>query len=225
MLSIIIPVHNAVDIVLKNLENLVPQLSEQDEIIVVDDKSHSPELMAGALEKYPVQFLQLKKTTSYNRGSAINLGVKNSKNSWIIELDQDKTPANMGYVESVSKRCLTSELSTVWFGHTLNHFSFEIKKKYIDKAGIATFNAVVGGNTCYHKSLFHQVQGYDSAYDGSKGFQDFDLYYRMQTTGCRFQYLESMLTNHIDSHEVTFETYKKNINRFYQRHGFLPEYN
>lgn len=224
MLSVVIPVHNSIQVIETNLNNILSKTTPDDEVIIVDDKSENSKEIHKLAFKYEVRYLYIEPETSYNRCLAINEGVENSKYSWIVELDQDKIPITREYFSNLKKHILANyDYKIVRFGHTQNHFPLEIKLKYIDHNGVAKFNAIVGGNVCYSKRFFNEVGGYDTAFDGNRGFQDFDLFYRMQSSGGKLLYLKEMLADHIDSHIKSNSMYKTNMERFFTKHGFYPE--
>ncbi|WKZ26460.1 MAG: glycosyltransferase family A protein [Candidatus Paceibacterota bacterium] len=224
MFSIIIPVHNSLKILSENLKNICSQIEASDEIIVVDDKSDNAIEIKELAYSYNAKYYYINPHSTYNRCLAINTGVKNASNKWIVELDQDKIPNSNDYFKAIREEISKNDdYKIVRFGHTTNHFPIEIKLKYIDKNNKATFNAIVGGNTCYSKQLFNEVGGYDTKFDGNKGFQDFDLFYRFQKHGAKLCYIKSMLADHVDSHQKTNQMYKKNMSRFFNKHGFYPE--
>lgn len=224
MLSVIIPVHNSPSTIETNLNNIASRITQFDEIILVDDKSDNPKQIQDLALNYDARYLRINPKTNYNRCLAINTGIGEAKNSWIVELDQDKTPITNYFFDSL-KRDISSDVNykIVRFGHTKNHFPFAIKKKFIDQNNEAKFNAIAGGNVCYSKKFFSEIGGYDINYDGHKGFQDFDLFYRMQTEGGILLYVKYMLADHIDSHFKTNSMYKTNMDRFFTKHGFYPE--
>lgn len=224
MLSIVIPVHNSISIIEINLRNIVKRTSQSDEIILIDDKSDNQEQVQNLALRYNVKYLRIDPRTNYNRCLAINTGMKMAKNSWVVELDQDKTPVTNSFFNSLKQDINSNNnYKVVRFGHVKHHFPFAIKKKFIDKDNKAKFNAIVGGNVCYSKKFFSEIGGYDTSYDGNKGFQDFDLFYRMQINGGVLLYAKYMLADHIDSHVKTNSMYKTNMDRFFEKHGFYPE--
>lgn len=226
MISIIIPAHNCYGLLDETLDAVskLADIESGDEIIIVDDKSDNPKKIELIAKKYNSIYLAINKSTNFNRSSAINKGVSFSSNSWVLELDQDKMPVSSDYLSKLKKYINNNDSEkNVFFGHTLNHFPFAIKEKYINKFNLATFNAVVGGNVCYNKKFFNYAGSYDAAFDGDKGFQDFDLFYRMQCQSAQFIYLPTMLTNHLDFHKKNNSIYKRNMKRFLNKHKFIPE--
>lgn len=224
MISIIMPVHNSLRVIETNLKNILPRIDLDDEIIVVDDKSNNPQKVRRLVSKFGARYFYINLKTNFNRGSAINKGASKSKNLWILELDQDKTPVKKDYFDNLQHNILAiNNYRAVIFGHTKNHFPFKIKQKYISNTGKAKFNAAVGGNVCYSRRFFNEVRGYDTDFDGNKGFQDFDLFYRMQSNGGKLFYFKNMTTDHIDSHVKSHSIYKVNMDKFFAKHGFYPE--
>lgn len=82
-LSIIIPYYNTYEETVKLLDVLIPQLTEETEVIIVDDGCNEKRL-----EKYPIKVIHLKE----NSGGASkprNIGIDNAKGEYITFIDSD----------------------------------------------------------------------------------------------------------------------------------------
>ena len=104
LISIIIPVYNAEKYLERCLESLISQLSDNIEIILVDDGStdHSLELC----KKFSANDERITVYSQNNAGSSVarNLGLSKSKGKWILFVDSDD------WIESQALGVLQNEI-------------------------------------------------------------------------------------------------------------------
>ena len=85
-ISVIIPSHNRLPLLINAIESVLAQTSAVDEIIVVDDGSSD-----ATTDQIPHQFPGITLITQPNKGvsSARNTGIKTARSDWIALLDSD----------------------------------------------------------------------------------------------------------------------------------------
>lgn len=87
--SIVIPVFNSSSKLNKCIDSVIAQLSDNDEIIIINDGSTDDS--ENICKEYIDKYTQIKYLYKQNGGvsSARNLGIQESSNDWIIFLDSD----------------------------------------------------------------------------------------------------------------------------------------
>src|SRR5690606_36017952 len=87
--SIIIPVFNSSSKLNKCIDSVVMQLSDNDEVIIINDGSTDDS--ENICKEYVDKYTQIKYLYKQNGGvsSARNLGIQESSNDWVIFLDSD----------------------------------------------------------------------------------------------------------------------------------------
>lgn len=93
-LTITIPAYNYAASLTRAVASVIPQLSPQDELLVIDDGStdNTAEVIDTLHEQYPGAFRSIYKRNG-GAGSARNLGLDTAKNDWVIFLDADDEQA------------------------------------------------------------------------------------------------------------------------------------
>ena len=88
-LSIIIPVYNNADSLVRMLESFIHQVKENCEIILVDDDSSdgSKSLISNYIKLYPVIIAYGKKHRG--RGSALNVGLEKARGEYVVFLNPE----------------------------------------------------------------------------------------------------------------------------------------
>lgn len=93
-LSIVIPYYNAYEYTKKLLDILVPQITEETEVILIDDGCNETRLD----EYKQIRIIHLKE--NQGGGHACNLGIKEAKGQYVGFIDADDYVSN-DYVESL----------------------------------------------------------------------------------------------------------------------------
>jgi glycosyltransferase involved in cell wall biosynthesis len=178
-LSIIIPTLNEKENLNRILNTLKPQMSKDDEIIVVDgySKDGTPEIA----KEYGVKLIFQEPR---GIGAAKTEGAKNAKNDILIFLDADSVPSD-NFLSRIKSHFKNENLNAL-FGLYLYESDFPIRKFIYNtfSKGCFFFGAIVhkitgkygipANNTAFKKDIFFSVGGYRSVI-----CEDFDLMLRL----------------------------------------------
>lgn len=106
-LSVVIPYYKTYEETVKLLDILVPQLTEETEVILVDDGCHEERL-----DEYDINVIHFDK----NRGlsCARNTGIKKAKGEYLVFIDSDDLVAN-DYIKTIIDKINTSEFDYCYF--------------------------------------------------------------------------------------------------------------
>lgn len=89
LLSIVIPLYNKQDHILRTLHSVLAQKSDNYELVIVDDGSTDNSVQM--VESLADQRIRLFRKENGGPASARNIGVKNAQGKWILFLDADDT--------------------------------------------------------------------------------------------------------------------------------------
>lgn len=91
IISIIVPVYNRETLILRLADSIIPQLSEEVEMVLVDDGStdHSLEVCYKIAKASP--FIQVTHKSNGGVSSARNLGIRTAKGTYLAFVDSDDT--------------------------------------------------------------------------------------------------------------------------------------
>lgn len=184
--SIIIPTYNRADSLSKTVKSIPINPEIKYEILIVDDGStdHTPELIKGL-----PGICYLKKE---NGGvcSARNVGVKKSKNEWLIFLDSDD-------------ELLANSLSDFKNAILANPSADYIQAKFdLVQEGSKTITsggkgmANIPGSFAIKKSAFEQVEGYD---ENISFAENTELMFRLESNGISKTYVDHVVLKYHQS--------------------------
>lgn len=90
LISIVVPAYNYATTLPRAVESVISQLTENCELLVVDDGStdNTPIVLQGLLDKHPGRFRVIRKLNG-GASSARNLGIATSTGRYLIFLDAD----------------------------------------------------------------------------------------------------------------------------------------
>ena len=100
-LSIIIPYYNTLELTRRLLNNIKPQMTEETEVIVVDDGCFEDSLEYYDIYKYD-GWLKLIQQENGGVSKARNVGIKEAKGKYVAFIDSDDM-VTMDYVEQLLK--------------------------------------------------------------------------------------------------------------------------
>lgn len=106
-LSIIIPYYKTYELTLKLLDNLTKQLTDEAEVILIDDGCHEERL-----DKYDINIIHLEENTGLSH--ARNVGIKNAKGKYIVFVDSDDLVSD-DYIDTLLNKIKTSEFDYCYF--------------------------------------------------------------------------------------------------------------
>lgn len=170
--SIVIPTLNEEDSLPNCLYNLENQLTEGDEVIVVD--GGSDDRTVDLAENYGCRVFIAEDSSI---GMARNIGTKRSKNEVIISMDADSIPPQ-GYVRKVKDHFDTdSELVVLW-GTIVDENGTPIRNM------IGKFSTVLGGasgnGTSFRKSAYEELE---KKYPDINFLEDVAIIHRLSRMG------------------------------------------
>lgn len=169
LISIIIPTYNYGAFIERALMSVLPQLSQDVELIVVNDGStdNTAEVIDRLLQYYPQKFTYITKPNS-GAAAARNLGIRSAKGEFILFLDaDDEFEAN---ALSLYRRHLSEHPAStmVLAGHYSVYPNGKIKKASpptLPKTAVARVKAylldrtlsIVAGAAIFHRDIFEKA--------------------------------------------------------------------
>ena len=115
-LSIIIPYYKTLNLTMKLLDVLTPQLTEETEVILVDDGTNEVEL-----DVYKSNRVHIIHSEVNSKGCATprNIGIDNSKGKFIGFIDSDDMVTN-NYIDKIIEKINNSEFDYCLFSWKFN---------------------------------------------------------------------------------------------------------
>lgn len=106
MLSIIIPLYNQTNTILRAVESIVHQMEDGDELIIVDDGSTDADVSALLKDFFALRDIVLIKQENLGVSAARNAGVLHAKYEYLVFLDADDwwLPGRRKYLEELILR-------------------------------------------------------------------------------------------------------------------------
>jgi poly-beta-1,6-N-acetyl-D-glucosamine synthase len=175
----------------ENLEAHLPVILEQDypdyEVIIVDDCSHDD--TEDVLKRFKHIYPHLKTTTIkedekfiHGKKLALTIGIKATKNEWILFTDADCMPENRQWISTMQSHFTEDTQIVLGYGgyKSRNGFlnklirfdTFFIALQYLGFAMCRKPYMGVGRNLAYRKSLFLKNKGFASHHHLPSGDDD-----------------------------------------------------
>ena len=107
LISVIIPYYKTYELTVKLLDILTKQLTDEAEVILIDDGCHE-----DRLDKYDINIIHLEENKGLSH--ARNVGIKNAKGQYIVFVDSDDLVSN-DYIETLLNKIKTSEFDYCYF--------------------------------------------------------------------------------------------------------------
>ena len=107
LISLIIPYYKTYDETVKLMEVLIPQLTNEVEVFLIDDGCHDKRL-----DKYDINVIHLEENKGLS--GARNEGIKRAKGEYIVFVDSDDLVSN-DYIETLLDKIKTSEFDYCYF--------------------------------------------------------------------------------------------------------------
>lgn len=212
--SVIIPTHNRLDILLKNLEALSQQtypLALMEVLVVADGCSDGT---AGSLQSvdFPFSFKLLSQPAS-GAGAARNRGATAASGSLLVFLDDDVIPSP-GLIKAHVERHRKLEETGVVIGPSLmppeshpTFFGDELRKWWDDLFRIMghpgyefTYRDLLGGNFSLHAQTFEHVGGFNTTFRHAR--EDGELGARLLKSGVVFSFAASASAEHQETADL-----------------------
>ena len=219
-ISVVIPTRNRRDVLIRVLKKLAMQACRPElfEIVLVDDNSND-----GTYDEIIRSFSKSKTHINYilqkqsGAGAARNRGVREAQGDWILFLDADLIPEQdviERHLRFHLTQCdaLTCLMGAVEMSPDLripSQFRHDETRIQADGNGIqkVSFWQFRTGNTSLSRNLLIPPGGFDYRLEAA---EDTELAYRLQASGVRFFYDDSIKVVH--HHPMSWEDYiEKNI--------------
>ncbi|MEZ8253000.1 glycosyltransferase family 2 protein [Vibrio splendidus] len=183
-ISVVIPTKNRKELLCRAVESVLPQLSFDDEIIIVDDGSSEVNY-----DFDDARVIIIRNNVSLGGAASRNIGSKQAKNDILMFLDDDDAWEPSKILEQIevfndSRVALVfSGRKVVWDSDLTKPFRYiKPKKEYIEKSDLIACNFIgTTSSVAIRKSDFIQSGGFDETL---KCFQDYDLWMRILDYGC-----------------------------------------
>lgn len=186
-ISVIIPSKDAS----KKLNSNLPFILNQDypdfEVIVVNDNSEeetNDTLMLLEKQYDNLHHTFIPNTTRYvsTKKLALSLGIKASKNEWLVFTEVDCRPASDQWLKSLSSNFSPStdiilgysnyEKAKGYFSKYITYDQLIFSMRYLGSALLGFPYTGQGQNLCYRKSLFAKAKGFSSNLKLQRGEDD-----------------------------------------------------
>jgi glycosyltransferase involved in cell wall biosynthesis len=172
---------------LEHLRQTLPTWQRQpsiSEIIVVDYGSERP-ITTADLPTEKVRIVRVEGTDAWRLGHAINIGVDHATNQNICKFDSDVLIENGEWLASVNLR-----EASVFRGGVAGEWLPSVKSAS-DSTTLANKRSSTG-QLIFLKAQWQSVGGYNEWCSGY-GFEDFDFYFRLRSTGVSEHYFPPSL--------------------------------
>jgi len=221
-ISIIIPICNQADTLLKTLDSLKNQIKQKRnfEIIVCDDGSTDGIGERLKSLNYPIFFKYLKNNPPLGRAQNRNHGFKNSSGERVIFIDGDMIPSSE-FINAYAKADIENTVSIG--GIKLhpdikrNHFEDYLYQRGLYRAKPEgeelPGRLFASGNFMISRKLFERYNGFDTAFAGWGG-EDLDFGLRLEKNKVRIISVPKALTQH--RHKKTLISMADDYYRFGQ---------
>ena len=199
-ISVIIPVHNAMDTIGAVLDAVVPELHDDDQLIVADDRStDGTESLIGAEPK-------VEYTKSDNPPGAAgtrNAGAARAVNQWLLFIDSDAVPAKgwRSVLENAVRRDIhgiqgiygekaPGSSASTFYKNYYYHYTFTRRIRGPEISGCATFFFAV------RRDMFDRIGGFDENFAGAT-VEDAEFASRLVGAGGRILLVPDLRVHHL----------------------------
>ncbi|MFT4304755.1 MAG: glycosyltransferase family 2 protein [Candidatus Woesearchaeota archaeon] len=176
LVSIIIPMYNSQETIIKTVLSALSQTYENTEILIINDGSTDNSL--SILKSIKNKKIKIYSQRNKGPSAARNYGAKKAKGEFLSFLDADDTWLE-NKIETEIKLILKKNISCIISGVNIyvnSHVSKKISKKNISHSNLFVFNyGVCGSNLTIKKEFFLNYQ-YKSEFDG---VEDYELLLRI----------------------------------------------
>ena len=206
-ISVTIPTYNRGFIITKTLDSLLAQTHRQFEVTIIDDGSADE--TKNVVRPYLTKNIHYAKTAHKGTPHAWNLGVKKSKNDYVLLIGDDIILAPnclailAAALKAVDKKTLGAIAPRLIYTTNLRNPTEKADKKYAyidpctgDIAGSFNVEAhkvlevsIIHGYSLVRKEAFLNVGGFDEkTYKGNYYREETDLWLRLKSKGYKLHY-------------------------------------
>ena len=153
-ISVVCPVYNSRNFILKTIDSIINQSNQPDELIIVDDGStdNTPEFLEEYLNKSNLKF-KWKVLIQEHKGpgAARNKGIRDSSSNWIAFIDSDDIWSENKIIET--KRIIKSNNKINFICHNEFFIDLQGNKEKLDYfSNYSNDKPLV--NQLYYRNLF-----------------------------------------------------------------------
>jgi GT2 family glycosyltransferase len=215
-ISVVVTNWNGLDLLKKNLEQIIKMSPEAEEIIVTDDASTDKSVLyiKELQKKYSkLKLIANKKNIGFGKNS--NKAISKSKGNLVVMLNSDIFPYP-NYIKNALKHFSDPNLFGVGFAEVNNenwarifwkngYLQYEPGEK-INKTHITGW--LSGGGSIIRKSIFKKLGGFDKVYEPFY-CEDLDLGLRAWKSGYKLLWEPKCKVEH--RHEATMSKFSKSL--------------
>ena len=224
--SVIVPVYNVEEYIVKCLDSLVRQTLKDIEILVINDGS--PDNSQDIIDKYVKKYKNVKSYVKKNGGlsDARNYGLKYAKGEYISFVDSDDYIDDM-MMERMYSKAISNDFDMVvcnldlvdeagnFIRHVYSNVDSDLFNVSVKKSMLSIYPTAV--NKLFKKNLFDNDVWYEDVefihrmfpYINSIGVVNDFLYYYVQREGSITRTFDKRLYNYIDNWNGIIDFYKK----------------
>jgi len=177
--SVIIPVHNRPELLLRALRSVVRQTLPVSEIIIVDDGSDS-----AIAESLPSEYMHVEVLRQHHSGvsAARNLGIQSAKAEWIALLDSDdewlpeKLQLQMELLQNTDYKFCHSDEIWIRNGRRVNAMKKHGKQGGMIYERCLPLCIISPSASVIHRSVFDEVGLFDETLPAC---EDYDMWLRI----------------------------------------------
>ena len=188
LFSVVIPLYNKADTILRALRSVFAQTLKDYEVVVIDDGSTDG---SGDVVSRFGRDIRLVRQKNAGVSAARNRGVQESKGKYVAFLDGDDywLPYHLSDLVAVLERYPTAKVISTRYGEI---FDRKVLRVYGERTGIRELDffkefmfhePIHSFTVAFERECFLQKGKYDSHY---KFYEDAELYFRMANTGIHF---------------------------------------
>ena len=226
MISVVIPTYKNKEQLIQNLKQNLTYLNDCEIIVVNDDPEES---IANDLAQFKsITLIENKKNLGF--GQAVNIGVSQVKNPYILLLNSDVLLENDRFKNTVSQFDSDPTLFAVAFGQkqkdssTVGKNTISFHNGLFVHSGTKPTKGITawaeGGSSLLRKDVFDKLHGFDPLYSPFY-WEDIDLSYRAWKSGYTVMFDPEIEVIH--NHESTIGKYfsKSFVQRIAFRNQFI----
>jgi glycosyltransferase involved in cell wall biosynthesis len=214
-ISVIIPTYNRVDTLHRAVKSVLNQTYPISEIIICDDGSDDDSFESiSSLNSPIVRWINCGR----NGRPAIprNIGIKESKSSWIAFLDSDDEwlpdKIKKQFDVLLDENCLAVCSNAYRIINEINHGPYlNILQKKIGFDSLLHTNFIICSSVLIHKSLINKIPGFSEVEDLRTG-QDYDLWLKISVHS-NFYYVNTPLLKYYDNPNNSIRKFSNSFKR------------
>ena len=226
MISVVIPTYRKNEQFIRNLRQNMKYF-DRCEVVIVND--YPLKSIKKDLSSFKIKLIENKENLGFGR--AVNIGVKKTKNDYVVLLNSDVVLYDDGFKKALDLFKKDEKLFDVGFVQKEKHDQIVGKNRVFWKNGFLQhshasdlktgISAWVEGGACIiQKEIYLKLGGFDELYSPFY-WEDIDLSYRAWKADYRLLFDRSILVEHF--HESTISTYFTSdiINKIAYRNQFI----